>query len=362
MIGRLAPLAGGRRSGDVHRGVRRAGIASVCLLLVSLALPALGVPQEIEGVVPGRLRAGDTVEVVFWPGDSLRAARLLAGLRAHRSLPALPGGLPSGVELYLAPDERTFVSLTGGDVPEWGSGVAVPGRDRIVLPPRGSPRSSGWGELRTLRHEWAHLGLHQYLPGLRVPRWFDEGYAEWASGGWDATRGWRLSLAFATGAAPPLDSLELGWPRDRATADLSYMLSATAVEYIAHESGERGLTLFLRRFREGGSFEAALRSTFGVTSAQLEEDWHKYVKRRYGWLLFVSNSAVTWGVLASLLAVLFWIRRRRDRERMARLRATEPPDRPAFWLAESSDPDEGASLPAPDRPGDGEGPPHRGEQ
>ncbi len=210
-------------------------------------------------------------------------------------------------------------------------------RRTVVLPAYAAGRTRGWNEARVARHEWAHLGLHEYLEGLRVPRWFSEGYAEWASGGWDAAEGWRLRVAMAAGRAPALDSLALEWPADRASAQVAYMLSATAVEYLVAAGGERGLALFLSRWREGGSFEAALRRTFGVTGGQLESDWGKYVRRRYGWLLFFSRSLVFWAFLGTLLAVLALVRRRRGRLRMARLRATELPDDPAFWL----DPDRG---------------------
>jgi hypothetical protein len=169
------------------------------------------------------------------------------------------------------------------------------------------------------------------LSGLRVPRWFDEGYAEWASGGWSPTEGWRLRVAFAVGRAPPLDSLVLDWPRDRASAELAYLLSATAVEYLLRASGERGLRLFLDAWREGESFPEAFRSVYGVTPDQFEEDWKKYVRRRYGWLFVFSHSTVFWLTLTLALLVLVRIRRGRDREALARLRATEPPDEPAYW-------------------------------
>jgi hypothetical protein len=64
---------------------------------------------------------------------------------------------------------------------------------------------------------------------------------------------------------------------------------------------------------------------------QFEEDWKGYVRRRYGWLFVLSHSSVFWLSLAFALLVLVRIRRGRDREAMARLRAGEPPDRPAFW-------------------------------
>jgi hypothetical protein len=112
---------------------------------------------------------------------------------------------------------------------------------------------------------------------------------------------------------------------------LAYLLSATAVEYLVHGSGERGLRLFLERWHEEGSFNNALRRVFGVTLGQFEEDWKKYVRRRYGWLFVISHSAVFWLTLAVALLVMVRIRRGRDREALARLRAGEPPDEPAYW-------------------------------
>ena len=77
-------------------------------------------------------------------------------------------------------------------------------------------------------------------------------------------------MAFAFGKAPSLDSLVLGWPRDRASADLAYLLSATAVEYLIHESGERGLRLFLERWKAGRRFDLAFQGVYGLTPDQFE--------------------------------------------------------------------------------------------
>ncbi len=280
----------------------------------------------------------DGLLVYYEAGDSLRAERILRTLQAYANLPGLPSGIPTEAHVHLAGSETAFAELTGGAAPEWGAGVAIPATKSIVLPLYSDNRTRGWDETRVARHEWAHLGLHEFLEGLRIPRWFSEGYAEWASGGWNATEAWRLRVAMAGGRTPPLDSLALGWPSDRASAEIAYMLSATAVEYLMSESGERGLTIFLGRWREGRSFETALRSTFGVTSGQLEGDWSKYVRRRYGWLLVLSHSVVFWAILGTLLTAMLFIRRRRNRLQMARLRATELPDDPAYWLQRESRP------------------------
>jgi len=112
---------------------------------------------------------------------------------------------------------------------------------------------------------------------------------------------------------------------------LAYLLSATAVEYLIQESGERGLALFLQRWKSQGSFDQAMRSVYGLTVGQFEEDWKVYVRRRYGWLFVVSHSSVFWIVLAASLILMVRARRGRNREAFARLRAGEPPDAPEYW-------------------------------
>ncbi len=279
----------------------------------------------------GRYLAGARATVAFVSADSVKAVRVLRTLDGAAPLPGLPPGVPSGVLLVLAPDEDQFVRLTGGAAPDWGAGVALPVQSTIVVPAFASERGAGWSDARTLRHEWAHIGLHQYLEGLRLPRWFSEGYAQWASGGWDWSEGWKLRIALARGGSP-LDSLTFSWPRDESRARIAYLLSATTVEYLVVEGGPRALEVLLRRWKDDGNFERAFRATFGTTTGQFEEDWRRYVEERYGWLFVLSHSAVFWMFLSLLLVAMVGVRRRVGRERMARLRAVDIPDRPSFWL------------------------------
>ena len=279
----------------------------------------------------GRYLAGARATISFVSADSIKAVRVLRTLDGATPLPGLPPGVPSGVLLVLAPDEAQFVRLTGGAAPDWGAGVAVPGQSAIVIPAYASERGAGWSDARILRHEWAHIGLHQYLDGLRLPRWFSEGYAQWASGGWDWSEGWKLRIALARGGSP-LDSLTFSWPRDESRARTAYLLSATTVEYLVVEGGPRALEVLLRRWKDGGNFERAFRATFGATTAQFEEDWQSYVEDRYGWLFVLSHSAVFWMLLSLVLVAMVGVRRGARRERMARLRALDIPDRPSFWM------------------------------
>jgi hypothetical protein len=283
-------------------------------------------------VTPGT-PAGVSATIYHRPEHAELAERVLVFLGEQPPLPGLPRDFPRDVSVYLAPDQESFRELVGGRVPEWSAGVAIPALGRMVIPLYASGSALAGERARVLRHEWAHLALHQYLADLRIPRWFDEGYAQWAAG-WDAAEGWRLRLLLAAGRAPPLDSLTLEWPRDAASAQVAYLLSTTAVQYLIESSGERGLALLLERWRAGGDFEAALRTTYGVAPSVFELHWREFVKRRYGWLVLLSNTLIIWLALGLLVILLGRLRWRRNRERLARLRAREVPDDPAYWSAD----------------------------
>ncbi len=245
------------------------------------------------------------------------------------------------VLVHIAGSERELARLAGGRLPEWGAGIAIPSQRTVVLPALGRRNRDPAALLGTLRHELAHIALHDALAPNRVPRWFDEGYARWSAGEWDASAEWRLRFAFAMNRAPPLDSLTLGWPRRAAEAEVAYLLAASAVGYLLEQGGEPGLARFLARWRATGSMDVAMRRTYGRSAAQLEHDWQRVVRSRYGWAAALSHATVFWAFAAVLLVVLWMLRRRRNAARRAAL--TDPPDRPAFWLGEDatdgSDPD-----------------------
>jgi hypothetical protein len=293
-------------------------------------LLAFLLPQE-----PIAIRDGNLV-FRAWPGTVPLAETLLRRV-GNEPLPGLPLDVlrgPPDIQILLPGDEATFDSITGGRTPDWGAGVALPDQGIIVLPAYVSSRGTLPELPRVLRHELAHVALQRHVGAARVPRWFSEGYATWAAGQLDADAGWILRLAFLLGRAPPLDSLTLTWPEGAADARVAYLLSASAVEYLHANGGDRVLGIFLDRWRESGNFEGALRGTYGLTLEQLEHFWGRSVRRHYGWLLFFAQATVLWAVFTVVVLILWMIRKRRDRQRLERLRATEPPDDPAYWMPE----------------------------
>lgn len=351
-----------RRAGAARSG--RAAAFLAALLAALAGLGGLGAPRATAQPVgapasgPAALQRGE-LRVVYWPGQRGRAERLLRAAGAPLPLPGLQRStrLTAGT-IVLVPTPAVWDSLTGGAAPAWAAGIAIPARRTILLP--GYARRGGSGDVvLTLRHELAHLALHAALPAP-IPRWFDEGYATWVSGEWDESSGWQLRLAFLLGRAPPLDSLTLQWPREAGRARTAYLLSAGAVRHLAERGGEHGFTHLLAAWQRQGSLGAALRSTYGMTLGQFEKEWRTVMRRRYGWLLLLSQWGVIWGVLAPLVVWLAWWQRRRRRQRLAVLEreyrmlpAVASPGSDDLWRVRPVPPTRGE--PPPGHPGGGRG-------
>jgi hypothetical protein len=298
--------------------------------LLHLLLLAINAPRVLQ--------SGDYV-VYSWTANDRLAQQVISYAQQYDALPGLPANAPGfgqPIRIYLAPNDAIFRQVTEGNAPEWGAGVAIPEAGVIALRAYGGNRGA-YDELRrVLRHELAHVALHRYLGETRIPRWFDEGYAEWSAGEFDNDAAWLLRVAFATQRAPPLDSLELSWPAMSTDARIAYLLAASVVQYMVRESGTRGLTLFLQRWRDSRRFDTALANTYGLSVDQLEAHWKHDVKRRYGWLAALTQTSVAFTLLAFAVLALYVIRRRRDRAHLARLKANELPDQPAYWIPEET--------------------------
>lgn len=166
---------------------------------------------------------------------------------------------------------------------------------------------------RILRHELAHLALHEAIR-VRVPLWFDEGYAALASGESDRLEMLRLNLTVARGRVPGFFELDRSLRANESTAEAAYALAASAVALLARRHPERSLTPLLSRLSEGMGFDEAVLATTGSRVPRFEEEWQKDVRSRYN-LLVWGMAGGFWLVTACVVVWAWWYRKRRDRPR-----------------------------------------------
>ncbi|HWG52252.1 MAG TPA: hypothetical protein VN677_03025 [Gemmatimonadaceae bacterium] len=258
--------------------------------------------------------------VVAYPADVRLARALLDSATARDTFPGLPRPRTRAL-IAVAPDARRFRQWAGPAAPEWGAAIAVPDEQRIVMQ-GGNAGSDAGNPFRVLRHELAHLALHEYL-GDRPPRWFDEGYASYAAAEWGRDDALATNLSLALHGVPSLDSLDAGFQSNVSRADASYALSYRAVADLASLDPERGLTLFFRYWKDTGSMDVAIRRAYGLTQSAFEAEWRSRTMHRYGILALLANVTVIMALLGFVIVPLYVVRMRRRRRALAALLAAD---------------------------------------
>lgn len=245
---------------------------------------------------------------------------MVASAARRDTFPGLPRSRDR-VLIAIAPDADRFREWVGPYAPEWGAAIAFPEERRIIMQGSSAPSSAG-DPIRVLRHELAHLALHEAL-GQLPPRWFDEGYASYAAGEWGREEVLATSYALLVRGLPSLDSLDRWFIGGSSRAGSAYALAYRAVSDIAALDSERGLTLFFQYWEQTGSLDRAVRQAYGITLAGFEEQWRRRTMRRYGALALFADLTLALGIMTLFILPLFIARRRRDRRRLALLIAAD---------------------------------------
>jgi hypothetical protein len=302
------------RHAERHRQRGRALALSLCLALAPGAAAAAQLPLGMQRFDQGRFTVGAA------PHDAILARSVLAAATARDTFPWLPRPT-ARVLILVAPDRRRFAELIGPHAPEYGAAIAIPSQQRIVMQGRRAGSDAG-DPLQVLRHELAHLALHEAM-GELPPRWFDEGYASLAAGEWGREEVIVTNLALAWRGVPSLEALDSAFQGGPARATGAYALAHRAVVELAALDQQRGLQLFFRYWRDERDLDVAIRRAFNITQSQFEERWRKLTRRRYGALAIFADLTIGAVILVVLLVPLHLARRKRDRERLARMAALE---------------------------------------
>lgn len=252
--------------------------------------------------------------------DAVLARSLLTAAVARDTFSGLPRPRQT-VLIVIAADRRRFREYAGDVTPEWGSAFAFPAERRIVM--QGSSAGADAGDPHVvLRHELAHLVLHEFLGDL-PPRWFDEGYASFAANEWGRDQALATNIALALKGMPVLDSLDAGFAAGATRASATYALAYRAVADLAALDRVHGLSLLFAYWPRSGGLDQAIRAAFGITLADFEKRWRSQTRRRYGGLAVFADITVATLLLLFVITPLYLIRRQRDKLRLEAMRARE---------------------------------------
>ena len=231
----------------------------------------------------------------------------------------------NGVRVRVARTSREMASLApvGIAYPKYASGVAYPELNLILLTltPESPNERLNIGE--TFRHELAHLALHQAVNSQPIPRWFNEGFAIFASGESSMPRLQTLWTATLAGTLVPLERLERSFPEDAMTASIAYAEAADVVRYLARKQDYHRFNGLIERLGQGQVFNTALVESYGLDRYALEYEWREDVGRRYTFWPVVCSTTIVWGGIVVLFFVAYRRRKLRDRVTLERWKREE---------------------------------------
>ena len=213
--------------------------------------------------------------------------------------------------IIVADNQTDFVRWSHGRLPSWGAGVAFPTSHVVII------RLDAGDPYQTLRHELAHMALHQRVQ-VRVPLWFDEGYAVVAAGEFGRFAALRLNLAVATGKIPELRALDGALRGRDADAEAAYALAGSAVAELARRSRHGDLGELLRQLEAGVPFDQAVATATGFTIDRFEDVWIRSVRHQFNWLVWLATGGM-WLLVSLLLMWAAASRKRREAPRRAAL-------------------------------------------
>jgi len=270
------------------------------------------------------------VRFIYHPSSRERVQPLIAQAEAVRHDLTERLGFPvlSEVRVQIArtPGEMATFAPSGAPYPEYAAGVAYSdiGLVLLSLTPVHNGQEQDLGEV--FRHELAHVALHDALNGQSVPRWFNEGFAVFASGESSYTRMKTLLMSTVGGSLIPLRDLERSFPNDETKAQVAYAEAVDVLRFLVRREDIHRFRALVSELREGQSFEQAVLDAYAVDLATLELEWRDDASRRYTLMPILLSGTFFW-VIALALAVWAWRRRkRRDKltlQRWAREEAVE---------------------------------------
>jgi len=211
---------------------------------------------------------------IYWQGDDASLVdSLTSGLETRLSRVELGVKVPAErkIKAFIYPSVEQLKSAMLFPQ-DWAGAVAFGQYNTVLVPLNASNLS--WAQ-DTLAHEITHILISEAVfgPFGDIPKWLDEGLAQYAEG--DLTTGEKnqVDSAMRENRLISVKSLGSTFPADPQQAILSYAESKSIVSYLINRFGWEKMRELLAVFKDGATYDSALKKVFGLDSAALDKQW-----------------------------------------------------------------------------------------
>jgi hypothetical protein len=144
-----------------------------------------------------------------------------------------------------------------------------------------------------MKHELCHLLLQLQVDDGKLPKWLNEGLAQWVSQGIAelifTQRRSVLNETVLRGRYVRIRTLTNRFPREKKSLQLAYEASKSFVEYIVKKHGINGIEKVIQHLKAGDTQENAIVAGLSISLDELEKGWHDTLRKRVTWFSYVVN-------------------------------------------------------------------------
>jgi acyl-CoA-binding protein len=182
---------------------------------------------------------------------------------------------------YLTDPVRLYIYASTNDLQssmiypqEWTGGVAFTRYGCIAIGI--STLNLSWGK-RAIAHELTHLVTHQMTlnPYNEIPVWLEEGLAMVNEGPMLSQFSSALNNAIDNNTLLSVQTLASPFSAYSNISYLSYAESYSIVDYLIRTYGKDKMFQLLETFRQGSTYDGALKKVYGFDTAGLNTAWRK---------------------------------------------------------------------------------------
>ena len=203
--------------------------------------------------------------------------------------------------ILLVGDKEVFYRMAGSRLIV---GFAIPDSDLMAID-YSRMNTDPFTLEATIKHELCHLLLHKNIQSEFLPKWLDEGVAQWVSGGLAdiiMNRGSVLNGAILSDRYINLKALTRSFPKDERPLAIAYAESKNFVEHIIRQYGTESLLVLLGFLKDGKEIDEAILKSFSISFDELEKKWYLGLRKRITWITFIVNNI--YGILFFVSALL----------------------------------------------------------
>jgi len=232
------------------------------------------------------------------------------------------------VFILLCKNKEIFSNVTQIRIPSIQA-VAISSNNLIVVNVKTLRDSENTKHM--LEHEITHLVLGHninmiYKDNLILPRWFNEGVAQWVSDGFNELFSIpyqdSLYAGFMSDGIIKFSLISYYFPSNVYELTLAYAQSLSFVEFLFDKYGEEKLIKLIHKLTEGKeSFYFYFEQVYNLKFSQVEELWKNSRTKQYNWGYYIAShiSSIMYalvGVIAFIISIIAFFRNKTKKRRL----------------------------------------------